>query len=153
EHGFTEIPLDTASLLETATLDFQLIQLASQAKSDLAAGRSVVIHTSRGPHDPRVVAAKASTKSSDATTRRLGDILGGILGDVLRTSAVRRVAVVGGDTSGHVAEALGIEALEIAGPLAPGVPLCVARGSDPAIEGLEIAFKGGQVGGEDFFDK
>jgi uncharacterized protein YgbK (DUF1537 family) len=153
QHGFAEISLDTASLLSTATLDVQLERLATHAKHDLDAGRSVIIHTSRGPHDPRLAAAKASMKSSGETTRRLGDILGRILRDALRTSAVRRVAVVGGDTSGHVAEALEIEAVEMAGPLAPGVPLCVARSADPAVEGLEIAFKGGQVGGEDFFDK
>jgi len=153
QHGFADLAFDTASVLETPVLDAQLLEpLAAQAKNDLAAGRSVIIHTSRGPHDPRLAAAKASVKSSGETTRRLGDILGRILRDVLRTSAVRRVAVVGGDTSGHVAEALGIEALEIAGPLAPGVPLCVARSADRAVEGLEIAFKGGQVGGQDFFD-
>jgi len=153
EHGFAELPLDTASLLEAVTPDAQLERLAAQAKDNLSAGRSVIIHTSRGPHDPRLAVAKASVKSSGETTRRLGDILGRILRDVLRTSAVRRGAVVGGDTSGHVAEALGIEALEMAGPLAPGVPLCVARSADRAVEGLEIAFKGGQVGGEDFFER
>jgi uncharacterized protein YgbK (DUF1537 family) len=153
QHGFAEIPLDTPSLLEAAVLDAQLARTAAHANNVLAIGLSVIIHTSRGPHDPRLATAKTSMKSSGETTRRLGDILGRILRDVLRTSAVRRIAVVGGDTSGHVAETLEIEALEMAGPLAPGVPLCVARSAVPAIEGLEIAFKGGQVGGEDFFDK
>src|SRR5205814_1758170 len=115
--------------------------------------RSVIILTSRGPHDPRLAATNAPMKSSGETTRRLGDILARILRDVLRGASVRRVAVVGGDTSGHVAEALGIDALEMAAPLAPGVPLCMARSTDSAIEGLEIAFKGGQVGGEDFFGR
>jgi uncharacterized protein YgbK (DUF1537 family) len=153
QHGFAEIPLDTASLLGTTSLDARLDELATDVRAHLAAGRSVIIHTSRGPHDPRLDAATASMKSSGETARRLGDILGRILREVLQTSAVRRVAVVGGDTAGHVAEALGIEALEMAGPLARGVPLCVARSADQAVEGLEVAFKGGQVGGEDFFDK
>ena len=64
---------------------------------------------------------------------------------------VRVVAVVGGDTSGQIARALEIEALEMVGPLEPGAPLCVVRSSDRAIDGLEIAFKGGQVGYDDFF--
>jgi uncharacterized protein YgbK (DUF1537 family) len=153
ERGFAEVSLDTASLLETTRLEAQLERLVTSAKNDLAAGRSVIIHTSRGPHDPRLAAAKESVGRPDETTRRLGDILGRILRDAVRGTSVRRVAVVGGDTSGHVAEALDIEALEMTGPLAPGVPLCVAHSADQAVEGLEIAFKGGQVGGEDFFDK
>ena len=36
-------------------------------------------------------------------------------------------------------------------PLAPGSPLCRAHAVDPARDGLQIALKGGQVGGEDFF--
>jgi 3-oxoisoapionate kinase len=153
KHGFVEIPLDAAGLLGNATLNALLDGLAAEVRAHLAAGRSVIIDTSRGPHDFRLAAAQQSVGPPDETTRRLGDILGRILRDALRGTAVQRVAVVGGDTSGHVAEALGIEALEMAGPLAPGVPLCVARSTDPAVEGVEIAFKGGQVGGEDFFDR
>jgi uncharacterized protein YgbK (DUF1537 family) len=46
---------------------------------------------------------------------------------------------------------LGIDALTAIAPLAPGSPLCRALSPDPARDGLEIALKGGQVGGEDFF--
>jgi len=151
--GFAEVPLDTAALLRMTNLDADLDRLPSDVRTHLNAGQSVIVHTSRGPQDPRLVARQNLAASPDETAERLGVILGRILGDVLRTSDVRRVAVVGGDTSGYVAEALGIEALEMAGPLAPGVPLCLARSADPAIDGIEIAFKGGQVGGEDFFHR
>ena len=36
-------------------------------------------------------------------------------------------------------------------PLAPGAPLCRAHADDPALDGLELALKGGQVGRDDFF--
>jgi uncharacterized protein YgbK (DUF1537 family) len=39
----------------------------------------------------------------------------------------------------------------MAGPLAPGSPLCRARAREDAFDGLEIAMKGGQVGKPDFF--
>jgi uncharacterized protein YgbK (DUF1537 family) len=35
--------------------------------------------------------------------------------------------------------------------MAPGSPLCRAHSTDPTRDGLEIALKGGQVGGDDFF--
>jgi uncharacterized protein YgbK (DUF1537 family) len=81
----------------------------------------------------------------------LGVFLGEILRDVLRGTKVQRVAVVGGDTAGRVARALEIEALEMVAPLQPGAPLCVARSRDRDVDGLEIVFKGGQVGFDDFF--
>ena len=46
---------------------------------------------------------------------------------------------------------LGIDALTAIAPVAPGSPLCRAHSTDPARDGLQIALKGGQVGGDDFF--
>jgi uncharacterized protein YgbK (DUF1537 family) len=42
--------------------------------------------------------------------------------------------------------------LEYAGPLEPGAPLSTIRSGDRDIDGLEIVFKGGQVGYDDFFN-
>ncbi len=36
-------------------------------------------------------------------------------------------------------------------PLTPGAPLCRARAPGSALDGLEVNFKGGQVGAEDYF--
>ena len=122
EHDFVDAPLNAAT--------------TKQVEAALAAGRSVVVHTSRG---------------SVVDPQRVGIVLGQILLDAVRACRVPRVAVVGGDTSGQVARALGIEALEMVGPLEPGAPLCRARSSDSAVDGLEMTFKGGQVGHDDFF--
>jgi uncharacterized protein YgbK (DUF1537 family) len=70
---------------------------------------------------------------------------------VLRSRRVERVAVTGGDTSGYVARTLGIDALEMAAPLAPGAPLCVAHSRHAEVDGVQFTFKGGQVGHDDFF--
>ena len=82
----------------------------------------------------------------------LGRYLGTLLRELLRRTGIRRVAVAGGDTASHAVRQLGIDALTFAGPLAPGAPLCRAASPDPAIDGLEITLKGGQVGGAEFFD-
>jgi uncharacterized protein YgbK (DUF1537 family) len=65
----------------------------------------------------------------------------------------RRIVVAGGDTSGRVAARLGIESLRMIAPIAPGAPLCRAHSADPAIDGLEIALKGGGMGGPDYFER
>ena len=80
--------------------------------------------------------------------RTLGPPLGRIVRGVLERHPLRRVGIAGGDTSGFVARELGITALEAIAPVAPGSPLCRvhARG---ATDGLEILFKGGQVGKDD----
>jgi uncharacterized protein YgbK (DUF1537 family) len=46
---------------------------------------------------------------------------------------------------------LGLEALTFLASLAPGVPLCRAFAPGSPFDGLELALKGGQMGGEEFF--
>jgi uncharacterized protein YgbK (DUF1537 family) len=144
------VPLDTAGLLQSKQSDAAVADIAKQIVAQLDAGRSVIVHTSRGPDDSRIAVAKQSAELG-LTARPLGVILGRILGEVLRSRRVARVAVTGGDTSGHVAREVGIQALEMAGPLAPGAPLCIARSRHAEVEGVEFTFKGGQVGHDDFF--
>jgi uncharacterized protein YgbK (DUF1537 family) len=77
--------------------------------------------------------------------------LGHVLRGALEQSGVRRVCIAGGDTSSFAARALGIEALEMIAPLTPGAPLCRAHSKYSAVNGLEVVFKGGQVGTENYF--
>lgn len=60
---------------------------------------------------------------------------------------VRRIVVAGGETSGAVVSALGIEALEIGPQIAPGVPATLSFG-EPRIA---LALKSGNFGGPEFF--
>ena len=62
---------------------------------------------------------------------------------------VRRLVVAGGETSGAVVQALGIDALAIGPEIDPGVPWTVATGDVP----LALALKSGNFGGIDFFGK
>jgi 3-oxoisoapionate kinase len=101
-----------------------------------------VLYTARGPES--------------VTPGRGGEALGTMLGEALarllrRRPEITRFIVCGGDTSGFVARALGIEALEFVARAAPGSPLCRIIGGE--FHGREVVFKGGQVGTEDFFEK
>ena len=66
---------------------------------------------------------------------------------------VRRLLVAGGDSSSFAAATLGIQALTMIAPLAPGAPLCRAHASGSPADGIEINFKGGQVGTDDYFGR
>jgi uncharacterized protein YgbK (DUF1537 family) len=129
-HGFVGVALERGD--------------ATRARVELtaavAAGRSVVVYSSRGgsPREPWPAS-------------ELGATLGGLAREAVAKAGVRRLLIAGGDTSGYAALALGIEALEMIAPLAPGAPLCRAHAPDSAIDGLEVNFKGGQVGAPDYF--
>lgn len=156
--GFAEVPLDTERLVEPGQADGAADAAVRAAGEWLSRGRSVVLHTSRGPEDRRLAATveQFQRQGFDRLRMRLesGKILGAVLGRILRRllerTGVRRVVVAGGDTSGAVARELGLKALEMIGPTAPGAPLCRAHARSRSVDGLQIVFKGGQVGRDDF---
>ena len=65
----------------------------------------------------------------------------------LTENGVGRIVVAGGETSGAVVSALGIEALEIGPQIAPGVPATLSFGRPR----LALALKSGNFGGPEFF--
>jgi 3-dehydrotetronate 4-kinase len=67
----------------------------------------------------------------------------------LAAAGARRFVVAGGETSGAVAEALGVKALAIGPEIAPGVPWTASLGGEPML----LALKSGNFGGPDFFMK
>jgi len=76
----------------------------------------------------------------------------------LAEMGVRQLVVAGGETSGACVQALGIAQLRIGGQIDPGVPWCHAQSPAPHApsavhDGLHIALKSGNFGGEDFFAK
>jgi uncharacterized protein YgbK (DUF1537 family) len=107
--------------------------------ASLRSGRNTLVYTSRG----------------EATSPAPAAILGTTLGQLARTALAqtntKRLIIAGGDTSSYAARALGLESLEMIAPLAPGAPLCRAHAPGSHADGIEINFKGGQVGSEDYF--
>ncbi len=143
--GFTPLRADPLALVEGgAAID----EVVSRAIGLLDEGRDVLLHTADGPDD---MAALSPGKDRGTFNDRLGTVLGHLLREVLARSGVRRAVVAGGDTSSHATRQLGLHALTVAAPLVPGCPLCRGHSDDPALAGLEIALKGGQMGQDDFF--
>jgi uncharacterized protein YgbK (DUF1537 family) len=147
KHDFAEVPLDIAALASSKRSGAEIQRAAGIAGELLGEGRGVIVHT--GCHCPD---KHLATKSKGRTASLLGTALGKILREALAQGRARRVCVAGGDTSSYAARALGIEALEMIAPLVPGAPLCRALAPGSPADGREIVFKGGQVGGEDYFE-
>jgi len=147
KHGFAEVPLDVAALASDKKSGAEIQRAAGLAGRLLQKGRSVIVHTGRhGPNKQFMVNFKGRTAPL------LGTALGKILRGALGKNRVQRLCIAGGDTSSYAARALGIEALEMVAPLTPGAPLCRVFAPNSAADGCEIVFKGGQVGGENYFE-
>jgi uncharacterized protein YgbK (DUF1537 family) len=155
ERGYKGIRLDTVKLVDPALAEAERARAIRQALSELGAGHSAVLYTTHGAGDPAIQATNQRLRAlgfdASQAGQRLGDQLGKILRALLEETGLRRACVAGGDTSGYVARQLGIYALEMIIPIAPGSPLCRASSHQPAFDGLEISLKGGQVGQADYF--
>ena len=143
--------------MDIGAWEAELDRAACEALSALSEGRDPLVFTAAGPDDPAVPALReaigASDMAAEAVHERIGAGLGAVLDRLLREARLPRAVIAGGDTSGHAARRLGIDALTAIAPLAPGAPLCRAHApNDPARDGLQLVLKGGQVGREDFFE-
>ncbi|HEV2293094.1 MAG TPA: four-carbon acid sugar kinase family protein [Tepidisphaeraceae bacterium] len=110
---------------------FDIADAGREAARAIRNGRSVVIHTRHACPEP--------------------EALGALVHELIEATGVRRLLVAGGDTSGQIARALGIESLEMIGELTRGAPLCRATAPNAPADGIEVTFKGGQIGPVDFF--
>ncbi|HEX7002947.1 MAG TPA: four-carbon acid sugar kinase family protein [Trueperaceae bacterium] len=112
----------------------------------------------------RVAAAMEERGAVIAATCRGGggdslspDSVGELFAELLRNAVelleVKRAVIAGGDSSSKTVQRTGIRALEMIGRLDPGVPLCRAYAPGHTLDGIELALKGGQLGGDDLFVK
>jgi len=144
-HGFAEVALNAVAVNSDPTRE--IVRCVRLATKHLHDGKSVIVHTTKSGADSRVAA-----RLKNRTALVLGSALGVVILATLKHTSVKRLCLAGGDTSSHAASALGIEALEMIAPLTPGAPLCRATAPGSSADGLEVVFKGGQVGGENYFE-
>jgi len=140
KNRFTEIVLDTNALVNGDASSLK--ENISSAIKNITEGKSVIVHTNCGNAD-----AIDITNTSEI----FGTALGKIIRAIAKQTSIKRIVIAGGDTSSYAARAMGIEAVEMIAPLSPGAPLCKAFAPGSPVDGLEINFKGGQVGSEDYF--
>jgi uncharacterized protein YgbK (DUF1537 family) len=98
--------------------------------------------------DPDAVQAAQRAFGGGEVARRIEAFFGGVAARLV-DAGTRRIVVGGGETSGAVVAALGIDELRIGREIDPGVPVLVADRSGP----LGLVLKSGNFGGMDFFAK
>jgi 3-oxoisoapionate kinase len=146
--GFDGVALDALGLVSEDS-EAVIARAVAAGLASLTAGRSVILYTALGPGADRA----AEMDRHAGARHQLGKSLGRILKILIVQQTLGRVVIAGGDTSSHALGELHVDALTVKMPLpeTPGSPLCLAHGSAPETDGLEIALKGGQVGADAYF--
>lgn len=135
-NGFEEVELDAVKACNEDTVDETVI---NKINSLLQQQKNLIVHT-------------GSKQPQNLSSEKLGSALGSIAKESVKQSDVKRVVVSGGDTSSFAARAMDIEAVEMIAPLIIGAPLCKIYSKNKMMQGIEVNFKGGQVGSENYFE-
>lgn len=107
--------------------------------------KPILIYSTATPEQVKAVQDRLGREHAGALVEEtLGKIARGLV-----AGGVRRLVVAGGETSGAVVGALGVEGLAIGPEIDPGVPWTFSIG-EPA---LALALKSGNFGTADFFTK
>lgn len=138
--SYTRIRADAAALCGDPGYAETLL---GEVAASLAAGRHTLVWTAP---------AEAGTADT-AQAGRVAAATAEFVAAVLRRVPVRRVGIAGGDTSSLAVRALGCWGLSYRCTLAPGVTVSHTHADDPSVDGLELMLKGGQMGGEDLFER
>jgi uncharacterized protein YgbK (DUF1537 family) len=107
--------------------------------------KPILIYSTAAPEQVKSVQDRLGREHAGSMVEEtMGKIARGLVAD-----GVRRLLVAGGETSGAVVGALGVEGLAIGPEIDPGVPWTFSIG-EPA---LALALKSGNFGTPDFFTK
>ena len=140
-HGFEEVVLDASAVCMVDDASAILTSTTQKVVDFLQQNKSIIVHTNGG----------ADATVGNLSSEKLGGALGEITRKALEKVSIKRVVVAGGDTSSYAARAMGIEAVEMITALVAGAPLCKATAPGSSLEGVEVNFKGGQVGAANYF--
>lgn len=157
--GFADVAIDASALVDPLRSEKASTALVEASLKLLAHGKSLILHTARGPNDPRigelidslVARGESREQAIHSGGRLLGIRLGEIVQRILIEYPIYRLILSGGDTSSQITRILAPDALEIEARLSPGAPLCRAISDKPHLKDLQIALKGGQMGDASYF--
>lgn len=155
QNGFSGIGFEAALACRDArTLEREVQRVVETSLEAASNGLDPLVYTAEGPDDPAVGRFRQAVGDAgldpSAANQAVGEALGKVLCRVLEGCGARRAVVSGGDTSGHATRQMGIFALSALAPTIPGAALFKAH-AEGAMDGLELALKGGQMGSHDYF--
>lgn len=135
-NGFKEVIIDAVKICEEGLVDEGLFK---QVNELLLQQKNVIVHS-------------GEKQSQNLSSEKLGTALGNIAKAAAEKAGAKRIGIAGGDTGSYAARAMEIEAVEMIAPIVIGAPLCKAISKNKFVDGLEVNFKGGQVGSENYFE-
>lgn len=123
-------------------------RLFAQVLDGFGQGHGVAVASAHG------AAGLAADVSADRLSLALGEVFATLVGQLCDVGDIQRVVFAGGDTSSHAMRLIDADALEVvAFDEHQGGHVCRLVASEPALDGLEVVLKGGQIGGNDFFSR
>ncbi|MEZ5645542.1 MAG: four-carbon acid sugar kinase family protein [Burkholderiaceae bacterium] len=142
--GRTAIQVDPLALHEGRQ---NVGDLLAQATTALAGG-PVLVYATAAPESVQAVQQSLGVQAAgEMVEHALAQVAQGLV-----QAGVRRLVVAGGETSGAVVQALGVQQLRIGAPICPGVPWTQAALPDSGASML-LALKSGNFGDADFFSQ
>ncbi|WP_339758715.1 four-carbon acid sugar kinase family protein [uncultured Hoeflea sp.] len=138
----------------SAAATFDKIALAPDTLRDAANFKNAVDRISNGLKEGRNIVAYTLPGAdymidAGALTRYLVELVAAVLHKV----EIGGLGIAGGDTSSAICQKLGFSALEFGSDINAGVSLCIGHHADPALDGMLLMLKGGQMGMPDLFDR
>jgi uncharacterized protein YgbK (DUF1537 family) len=140
------IALDAGALLESPESPVYSAKAQAEIGQALSQGRHVLAYTA--PADRAAADTTRSARLARASALFVRDV---VRGQAARGAAIKRMGIAGGDTSSLAVEALGAWGLSYRATLDAGVNVSIVHSDDPALDGMELMLKGGQMGSEDVF--
>jgi uncharacterized protein YgbK (DUF1537 family) len=133
---FEEVIIDAVKICSDGLVEESVFKKVNEL---LQQQKNVLVHT-------------GERHTGNLSSEKLGAALGTIAKTAVQQSLLKRIVVAGGDTSSYAARAMEIEAVEMMAPIIIGAPLCKAISANKFMNGIEVNFKGGQVGNENYFE-
>lgn len=128
--------------IELRTRDDVVQQALAWARPRLGERPLLIYSTADAAAVAKAQAAIGRERAGELIEQAMGAIAKGLV-----AAGARRLVVAGGETSGAVVTALGVEGLKIGPEIDPGVPWTVSLGARP----LALALKSGNFGSDEFF--
>lgn len=142
------VALDAGALLESPESPVYSAKAQAEIGQALSQGRHVLAYTA--PADRGAADTTQSARLAQASALFVNGV---VRGQAARGSPLGRMGIAGGDTSSLAVKALGAWGLSYRATLDAGVTVSIAHSDDPALDGMELMLKGGQMGSEDVFER
>ena len=150
--GFFGLRIPPELLVGKETIPKEFLK---EAIARLKNKQSVILYSALGPDDDSIQLTRKLLEEKGMSTMDSSSFIGSQLGKwtkyMMEEAIIKRVVIAGGDTSGFVTSELNVFGLEMIQSISPGAPLCKVYSEESFMNDVQLALKGGQFGGRNYF--